>query len=198
MQVKKYWKKYLDKHKDIEIKGFSQDIIEKMNKIYNRTILLFPLLQNEETGGVVASMEVDEKLSKCGRYSYCWPRDAIFITKAFDELGMKKETEKFYKVFCKNTQSKNGMWEQRFYTDGRLAPCWGYQIDETASIVYGVYEHYSFTKDEKFVLDNLKMCENAVGFLFKYLSIVFEEKEEVDIVKKEIEERAKELGIQQD
>ena len=45
---------------------------------------------------------------------------------------MTKEVEKFYKIFCKNTQSQNGMWEQRFYTDGNLAPCWGYQIDETA------------------------------------------------------------------
>ena len=55
---------------------------------------------------------------------------------------MTKETEKFYEVFCKKTQSKNGMWEQRFYTDGTLAPCWGYQIDETASVIYGDFEHY--------------------------------------------------------
>ena len=37
-------------------------------------------------------------------------------------LKMEKETDKFFKVFCKKTQSKNGMWEQRFYTDGSLAP----------------------------------------------------------------------------
>ena len=36
--------------------------------------------------------------------------------------------------FCKKTQSKNGMWEQRFYTDCKLAPAWGYQVDETASV----------------------------------------------------------------
>ena len=59
------------------------------------------------------------------------------------------------------TQSKNGMWEQRFFTDGKLAPCWGYQIDETASVVYGVYEHYKFTKSEKFLKDNLSMCEKS-------------------------------------
>jgi len=69
-------------------------------------------------------MEVDEYKTKCGRYSYCWPRDAVFITKALDILGMTKETTLFYSKFCKITQSKNGMWEQRFYTDGRLAPSW--------------------------------------------------------------------------
>lgn len=88
------------------------------------------------TGGISAAMEVDETFSKCGRYSYCWPRDSVYITKAQDYLKMEKDTEKFYKVFCKNTQSKNGMWEQRFFTDGMLAPCWGYQIDETASVIY--------------------------------------------------------------
>ena len=67
------------------------------------------------------------------------------------------------------TQSKNGMWEQRFYTDGKLAPCWGYQVDETASVVYGVYEHYQYTKSEKFLKDNLKMCEKAIDFLKKYV-----------------------------
>ena len=75
----------------------------------------------------------------------------MFISKAFDFLMMIKETDKFYENFCKKTQSKNGMWEQRFYTDGTLAPCWGYQIDETASVIYGVYEHYKITKEEKFI-----------------------------------------------
>ena len=147
---------------------------ELIRKIYTRTILLFPLLTNQTTGGMVAAMEVDEKFSKCGRYAYCWPRDAVYITKAQDILKMEKETEKFYKVFCKNTQSKNGMWEQRFFTDGTLAPCWGYQIDETASIVYGVYDHYTRTKDKKFLKDNLKMCEKAIDFLKRYTKDVLE------------------------
>lgn len=196
--VKKYWTNYLQEHNKIEVKGFNENLKNKIEKIYNRTILLFPLLQNEVTGGISASAEIDENREKCGRYSYCWPRDAVFITKALDKLGMKKETEKFYKIFCKETQNTNGMWEQRFYTDGRLAPCWGYQIDETASVVYGVYEHYKETKEVKFITDNIKMCEKAVEFLIKYLEFIFEEKEENDIVKKEIEEKVKEDGRETD
>ena len=138
--TKKYWRKYVKEHSKITLNQSS--INNKLENIYIRSILLFPLLINEETGGISAGIEVDEAKTKCGRYSYCWTRDAVFVTKALDILGMEKETEKFYKNFCKMTQSKNGMWEQRFYTDGRLAPCWGYQIDETASVVYGVYTHY--------------------------------------------------------
>ena len=169
---KKYWRRYVKSHDKIAIKDKDENSL--IDRIYKRTILLFPLLTNDETGGISAGVEVDEGKTKCGRYSYCWTRDAAFITEAFDEIGMEKETDKFYKIFCKMTQAKNGMWEQRYYTDGRLAPSWGYQIDETASVVYGVYKHYEKCGDKKFLKDCLKMCENAIGFVEKYVTDVLE------------------------
>ena len=167
--VKSYWRKFLKAHDGLGIKEPTNSYEEKIYEIYKRSILLFPLLLNQTTGGIIAAPEVDEDLTQCGRYAYCWPRDAVFITRALDILKMNKETEKFYSNFCRMTQSKNGMWEQRFYTDGRLAPCWGYQIDETASVVYGVYNHYEYTKSEQFLKVNLHMCEKAVDFLKRYV-----------------------------
>ena len=191
-QTKAYWRKYVKNHNGLNLKDPQNSYEERIFEIYKRSILLFPLLTNPETGGIIASPEIDEDFTKCGRYAYCWPRDAVFITKAMDIVKMEKETEKFYKVFCKKTQSKNGMWEQRFYTDGSLAPCWGYQIDETASVVYGVYEHYKVTKSEKFLKDNLQMCEKAIDFLKKYLKdwtgIEGIDEQKRDVVKDEIEE----------
>lgn len=172
--TKRYWRKYVKNHMCIEIEEQKNEYYKKINNIYTRTILLYPLIINENTGGISAAIEVDEERTKCGRYSYCWPRDAVSITEAFDILKMEKMSEKFYKNFCKNTQNKDGMWEQRFYTDGTLAPCWGYQIDETASVVYGVYQHYLETKDEKFIKDNLKMCEKAVHYLERYIDDILE------------------------
>ena len=165
--TKLYWQKFVKEHDKMGIN--KKQIDDKIKQNYNRSILLFSLLTNKTTGGVSAGIEVDEQKTKCGRYSYCWTRDAVFITKAFDIVGMQEETEKFYKIFCKKTQSKNGMWEQRFYTDGSLAPCWGYQIDETASVVYGIYHHFKVTKDKNFLKNTLKMCENAVGYLDIYV-----------------------------
>lgn len=184
-KVEKYWKNYVEKHDRLEIltkkekwqklitgqEQLNENTYEKymqMRNVYVRSILLFPLLTNSETGGLSAAIEVDEKMDKSGRYSYCWPRDAVFVTKALDILNMKKETTKFYLKFCKETQSKSGMWEQRFYTDRRLAPCWGYQIDETASIVYGVYEHYKETNDKEFLKQAYPMCKNAIDALEKF------------------------------
>ena len=173
----KYWQKFIKEHDKLKIN--KSDLSYKIKKIYNRSILLFPLLSNSETGGISAGFEVDEFKSKCGRYSFCWPRDAAFITEALDIVGMEEQTEKFYSVFCKMTQNKNGMWEQRFYTDGRLAPSWGYQIDETASVVFGAYAHYKTTKDKKFLKDNLKMFEGAISFLQKYVDDLMAEEQKM-------------------
>ena len=193
--AKSYWRKYLKEHNGLNLKEPKNSYEERIFEIYKRSILLFPLLTNAETGGIIASPEIDEDFTKCGRYAYCWPRDAVFVTKAMDIVKMEKETEKFYKVFCKKTQSKNGMWEQRFFTDGKLAPCWGYQVDETASVVYGVYEHYKVTKSEKFLKDNLSMCEKAIDFLKKYvedwIGVSGIDEEKRDVVKDEIEEETK-------
>lgn len=173
--VKKYWKKYVKDHNGLELDLAETPKNRKIKQIYTRTILLYSLLVNHETGGISAAVEVDENLKQCGGYQYCWTRDAVFTTTAMDILKMKKEVEKFYKSFCKNTQSRNGMWEQRFFTDGRLAPCWGYQIDETASVIIGVYNHFKVIEDKKFLKDNLKMCEKAINFLKKYVEDIFQE-----------------------
>lgn len=176
-----YWKKYYKAHNTIKLPEPKNKLDEKLHQIYKRSIMLFPLLINEKTGAMVAAVEVDEKREKSGRYNYCWPRDAVFITESLDILGMKDEVEKFYKVFCKNTQSSNGMWEQRFYVDGSLAPSWGYQIDETASVVYGVYKHYQHTKNKKFLKETLTMCEKAIKYLKKYIEDIVEEKNKMHV-----------------
>ena len=191
--AKRYWTKYVEEHKgNFALTDVKSDYAKKIQKIYHRSILLFPLLTNENTGGMGAAIEADDCMEASGGYAYCWPRDAIHICSAYDKLKMEKVTDKFYKNFCRMTQNKNGMWEQRFYTNGKLAPCWGLQVDETASIVCGVLEHYRHTKDEKFLKDMLKTCENAVHFLKKYIAQICEIKEEQDVVKKEIEEYYKE------
>lgn len=196
-KTKKYWRKYVKDHDTLGLldetkkelwthilekpeekeesvleKTIEMSTYYKVRKIYSRSILLFPLLLNSKTGGISAALEVDEEKDKSGRYSYCWPRDAVFTAKALDILKMTQETEKFYQIFSKNTQKANGMWEQRFYTDGRLAPCWGYQIDETASIVFGVYVHYYNYRNKKFLNNTLEMCERAIAFLKKYIDYI--------------------------
>ena len=170
-ETAKYWRTWLLDHDIHDI--YEKDIDQKIKEIYSRTILLFPLLINNDTGGISAGIEVDEERNNCGRYSYCWPRDAAFITEAMDLVGMSDIADKFYLEFCRNTQSEDGMWEQRFYTDGRLAPSWGYQVDETASVIFGAYAHYKETKSRNFLVNCLDMLEKAIEFLYIYVDDLF-------------------------
>ena len=174
-KTKTYWRKFVKAHDGLNLKEPKNNYEEKIMDIYIRSILLLPLMQSSETGGIIAATEIDEDFTKCGRYAYCWPRDAVFVSQGMDIVNMQSETDKFYKEFCKKTQSKNGMWEQRFYADGRLAPSWGYQVDETAMVVYGIYLHYKRTKNEKFLKAILPMCEKAIDFLKRYTKDILEE-----------------------
>ncbi len=194
-KVDKYWNKYLEEHNNLKLKNDGTEFGKKLLNIYERTILFIPLLINEKTGAVTASLEVDEERDMCGKYAYCWPRDSIMILNNLDYLGFDDVTERFYNVFLKNTQCKNGMWEQRFYSDGRLAPCWGYQVDETAIVVWEAYNHYKTMekitgkKNKKFLKDNLKMLELATKFLEKYINNILGKEEKEDLVRVELEKK---------
>ncbi len=143
--TKKYWTEYLNK--------FSNNIVyQNINKIkekeiIDRTILMYALVSNPETGATLASPDVDENFEFCGRYGYCWPRDALFINKSLNILGLKKHTDKFYNVWAPKAQLKSGLFEQRYYSSGELAPSWGMQIDETAAIVLGIYDNGKYKEN---------------------------------------------------
>ena len=192
-KIENYWKKFLEKHDNLKIKFDKTPYMCKMEEIYKRTILYMPLLINEKTGAISASLEVDEEQDKCGRYSYSWPRDTVEIYDGINYLGFDEYCKKYYEVFLKKAQDKNGMWEQRFYTDGTLAPCWGYQIDETAAVVWGAYQFYKLQtrkkgkKDIKFLKENLRMIEKAIGFLEKYINHILGKEEKEDLVRIELE-----------
>ena len=192
-KIKNTWKKFLEEHDTLKLKSDGSNFKNQILKIYKRTILYLPLLMNTKTGGVTASLEVDEERDKSGRYSYCWPRDAAMIYHSMNKLNFDDNCKKFYDIFLKKTQSSNGMWEQRFYTDGRLAPCWGYQVDETAIVIWEAYEFYKIEnkikgkKQTKFLKDNLKMFEKAIDFLEKYIDYILGKEEKDDKVKIELE-----------
>ena len=62
---------------------------------------------------------------------------------------MKHLTDKFYNVWAKKAQLDSGLFEQRYYSNGELAPSWGVQIDETASIIIGLYDSSNYKKHEQ-------------------------------------------------
>ena len=68
--VKKYWRKYLKDHDTINLDNLEETPKNmRIKKIYERTILLYALLINNENGGISAAVEVAENLEKYGGYA---------------------------------------------------------------------------------------------------------------------------------
>jgi len=130
-----FWGRFLDDAKPCPLPD------ETIRELYERSLLMFKLMSDEKSGAIIAAPEFDELFTRCGGYSYCWGRDAAFITTALDKAGLEQLSDHFYD-WTLTAQSPDGSWQQRHYHDGSLAPSWGLQIDEGASIIWGMYEHY--------------------------------------------------------
>lgn len=163
-KTKKYYEKYVKSHITHDITKLSEEI----QQIYIRSILLFDLMYNHKTGGFSVAFEVDEEKRHCGRYSFSWPRDSYFAFKGFMLLNFEEQIRKYYEEFLKRVQNRSGRWEQRFFTDGTLAPSWGYQIDETALSIIGIHDLYKKIKDKSFLKNNIIMIDRACRYLIRY------------------------------
>lgn len=160
--TEEYWKKFLRNAKNLDI---GVPVIEDL---YRRSLLIFKLMQNEKSGGLLAAPEVDENFTRCGRYGYCWGRDGVFIAEALDCCGLSDMVDRFYEWVI-NTQDQEGFWHQRYYSDGNMAPSWGIQIDETGSLIWGILQHYRRIKNRDF-LENMWLCvEKGVEFLVSFI-----------------------------
>lgn len=82
----KYWHDYLKNAKQI-CTG-----IENIDRLYKRSLLVFRLMADSMSGGILASAEIDEHFTRSGRYAYCWGRDAGFIAGALDKCGFKRNS----------------------------------------------------------------------------------------------------------
>ncbi|CAM4386416.1 glycoside hydrolase family 15 protein [Paenibacillus alkaliterrae] len=136
--------------------------------LYDRSLLMFKLMSDEQTGSIIAAPEFDEHFVRCGGYSFCWGRDAAFITTALDKAGLGTLSDSFY-AWTLTAQSPDGSWQQRHYHDGSLAPSWGLQIDEGSSILWGMWQHYLEKKDSAFAAQVWPAVEKGANFLLGWL-----------------------------
>jgi glucoamylase len=123
---------------------------ERLDIMYHRSLLVFALMADSVHGGLIAAPEFDPLWTKCGGYGYCWGRDAGYITTAIDKAGYTDIGRKFYEWAMK-AQDADGSWDHRHYMNGELAPSWGYQADEPASILWGMWQHFLITQDAEFL-----------------------------------------------
>lgn len=161
-QTSDYWQNYLKALPSVVTTD------PRIKRIYERSLLVFPLMSDKATGTVIAAPEFDEAFTRCGGYAYCWGRDAAYITTAFDRAGLSELARAFYR-WALTAQSADGSWQQRHYHDGSLAPSWGLQIDEGGSILWGLYQHYLASQDLGFLEEMWPAVERGTQFLLNFI-----------------------------
>ncbi|MCX7748923.1 MAG: glycoside hydrolase family 15 protein [Clostridia bacterium] len=160
-QTKEYWLQFINNANKVNTGNHDID------DLYKRSLLVFKLMSDKKTGGLLASAEIDETFSKCGRYAYCWGRDAAFITDALDKCGLIEAVDNFY-YWAAKYQEEDGSWQQRYYMDGNLAPSWGMQVDETGTLIWGMLNHYEIAKDRSFLEKVWPSVQKGVEFLISF------------------------------
>jgi glucoamylase len=146
------------------ISSFTRDFgNEKVNRVMRRSLLLLKLLIDKNHGGIVAAPCMEPE------YRFCWPRDATYVAYALDSCGFHEEPEKFYK-WCQRAQENEGGLYQRYYIEAKLrGPCWSSQIDEIATVVWGIGKHFDLTKESGFLKSMWPTIKKAADFICDWI-----------------------------
>lgn len=174
-----YWNAWLNKS------HLNTHILTKEQKRLFDTSLFILRAHTDNRGSIIAS--ADSKMMEYGKddYSYMWPRDAAFIVSILDKAGYSEATKPFFE-FCKNVLHEDGYLHHRFRPDQSLGSTWHSTIaqnewlkdrilqlpiqeDESASVLFSLWNHYEVTKDIEFIETLYKpFIEKIANFLVNF------------------------------
>lgn len=174
-----FWQAWAETKK-IDFHGLPENVIKTY---YDSLFVLRAHLDYK--GGIVASLDSDMLLYGKDSYTYVWPRDAAFVVIAMDKAGYSSITKKFYE-FCQKVIHKDGYLHHRFQPDYSLGSTWQSSIiqkdwlknkilqlpiqeDETATVIFGLWQHYKNSNDIEFIESIYKdFIEKAVDFMLEF------------------------------
>jgi GH15 family glucan-1,4-alpha-glucosidase len=104
--------------------------------LYARSLLVLEQLTDRQTGATIAAPEFDPAFEQSGGYGFVWPRDLGYVVLSFLAAGRGDLAVPALRWLARE-QAPEGLWLQRYWTDGSLAPSWGlHQLDETGMAVF--------------------------------------------------------------
>lgn len=150
-----YWQAWLSKEE--------RDLLllpPPLRELYDRSLIVMRV-HTDNNGGIIASSDTDMLHHGRDTYGYVWPRDAATIALAFDITGYYDTTQRFYE-FIKKCLEPGGYLMHKYRTDGTLGSSWHpwmqngkpqlpIQEDETASIIFTLWQHYELCRDVEFI-----------------------------------------------
>jgi len=108
----------------------------RLPQLYARSLLVLEQLTDRQTGATIAAPEFDPDFEQSGGYGFVWPRDLAFVVLSFLAAGRGDLARPALRWLARE-QAPEGLWLQRYWSDGSLAPSWGlHQVDETGVVVF--------------------------------------------------------------
>lgn len=172
-------------HSWLKTNPLDTSVLPKDQKKLFDTSLFILRCHADNGGSIIAS--ADSAMIEYGKddYSYMWPRDAAFIVSTLARAGYDEVTKPFF-LFCKEVLHPDGYLHHRYRPDKSLGSTWHsttsqkewlkdkilqlpIQEDETASVLFALWQHYQASKDLEFIeLLYKPMVEKMAEFLVSF------------------------------
>lgn len=174
LSTESYWHAWLEKEQT-DLSVLSPDLQE----LYRRSLIVMRV-HTDNRGGIIASSDTDMLHHGRDTYSYVWPRDAAIIAHTFDKTGYRDVAARFFQ-FMERCQEPSGYLMHKYRSDGRLGSSWHpwiiggkpnlpIQEDETASVLFALWEHYEIYRDIEFIESLYNpFIEPAAKFISEYI-----------------------------
>ena len=169
-----YWKLWVNK----ENLNFEM-IPEKIGRVYRKSLLICRT-QINNCGSIISGTDSDAIYFNRDTYSYMWPRDASLIAYGLDLAGY--DTTSFFR-FCGKIIEKDGFFLHKYNPTGTVASSWHpwldhqkpqipLQEDETALVVWALWNHYKIFKDLEFIRPLYEsLIKKAADFMVNYRNL---------------------------
>jgi len=142
---------------------------DAVTKLYARSLLVLEQLTDRQTGATIAAPEFDPSFEQSGGYGFVWPRDLGYVVLSF--LAARRGDLAVPALrWLAREQAPEGLWLQRYWTDGSLAPSWGlHQLDETGMVVFAYEAAWRELGDAALDRELWPSARAAADFLCNFL-----------------------------
>lgn len=179
-QVRAYWQQWIHK-----VEPDFGDLPPNVRHLYK---LSLPIIRThvDRTGAITAANDSDILQFNRDHYSYVWPRDGALISNALVHAGYPELVAPFFQ-FCARALTAGGFLLQKYNPDGSAGSCWHpwvqngrrqlpIQEDETALVLWALWEHYQRSRDIELVLQLAQTliapaAEFLAGYIYPHLGL---------------------------
>ena len=174
LRTRNYWRAWVKKDKQ----DFA-DLAPELIELYKQSLLVLRT-QIDNDGAIVAANDADILRFSRDSYSYMWPRDGALVANALSHAGYSEITRSFYD-FCNAVLTHDGYLLHKYNADRSWGSSWQswvdkdgkpqlpIQEDETALVLYSLWQHYDHFHDIEFVAPHYRaLVIAAADFLMSY------------------------------